>query len=106
MKKFIIAIAFLIFISPAFAASYPASCPTEARSILNAVGGCSSVKKSQYPTVYEKCCAMAKDVPNLAPATQTQKLVEAPQSENKPLGAVKSGFQRVFNRILRLFRFR
>ena len=56
----------LMFIATvSFAATYPASCPAEAKAIVEAVGGCSVVNKSQYPSVYDKCCIL----PVSAPAT-------------------------------------
>ena len=56
---------YLYFLSSfVFAASYPNSCPSEARAIVDAVGGCAEVDKNAYAAVYEQCCALPAPAPN------------------------------------------
>lgn len=62
MKKITISLLLFLFTPFSFAASYPSSCPAEAKAIVEAVGGCSAVNKNQYPSVYEKCCALPAPV--------------------------------------------
>ena len=60
MKKIIIFSLFIAFVFSAnlsLAVSYPSTCPEVARGILNAiVGGCSSIDRAVYPSIYDKCC--------------------------------------------------
>ena len=35
---------------------YKAGCPSEAKAILDAVGGCDAIDCSEYPVICEKCC--------------------------------------------------
>jgi hypothetical protein len=35
---------------------YKVDCPTEAKAILDAVGGCDAINCSEYPAICEKCC--------------------------------------------------
>jgi hypothetical protein len=65
---------FLLFLSVSFsfAASYPASCPVEAQTIVNAVGGCTAISPTKYGAIYSKCCSVQsspapKPVPPPAP---------------------------------------
>lgn len=48
---------------------YPASCPSEAQAIVDAVGGCSAVDKDKYLSVYEKCCALLSPPNSISTAT-------------------------------------
>lgn len=41
-----------------FAQNYPASCPKEAQSIVEAVGGCAEIDASAYAAVSAKCCIL------------------------------------------------
>lgn len=61
LKSFFASAALLLLLSPAtvLGASYPASCPVEARSIIDAVGGCSTIDSSQYSSIYAKCCSVS-----------------------------------------------
>lgn len=71
----------------AFAETYPNSCPSEARSILNAVGGCSAVNRSSYPSVYEKCCVKSASVspaPTPPPTTPKPTPVKSPSPSITP----------------------
>ena len=136
MKNFtLITIFYLLITNFSFAQTYPASCPTEAQAIVKAVGGCSSVNKSSYPSVYEKCCALPASItpkptpvkpptPSITPAKQltpikytepfrdlpnltpAQELTPSAQLENKPLKIIREGFRRTFDRLFRFLRFR
>ena len=60
MKKFtLITIFYLLISNFSFAQTYPASCPDEARAIVEAVGGCAEVDNGQYSAVYDNCCAVS-----------------------------------------------
>lgn len=74
----IVLTAFLSFLFPviAFGASYPASCPVEARAIVDAVGGCSTIDPGQYSSIYEKCCSVI--------ATPARTITPAPRPSAKP----------------------
>ena len=50
----------------AFAAIYPTSCPSEAKAIVEVVGGCSAINRSSFPAIYDKCCAVT--APSSAPS--------------------------------------
>ena len=60
-----------------FAASYPASCPSEAQAIVDAVGGCSTISESEYGAIYEKCCSVVI-TPTPPPATK-KRLIPTPK---------------------------
>ncbi|MDP3729836.1 MAG: peptidoglycan-binding domain-containing protein [bacterium] len=72
MKKFLITFLIIFSARLSFAVSYPASCPAEGKAIVEAVGGCSAVDKSSYPSVHEKCCALAvpTTTKSITPTTQ------------------------------------
>lgn len=85
MKKITILISYFLFLisNIAFAASYPASCPTEAKAIVDAVGGCSAIDKNKFSSVYQKCCAIkpippATSAPVVTPPAVTP--IKTPQS--------------------------
>lgn len=65
MKFLLTTFAFLSLLFPVLssAATYPASCPTEAQAIVEAVGGCSAVDKDAYDAIYSKCCSVGKVIP-------------------------------------------
>ncbi len=58
MKLLLAITTFLSLLLPAFSfgATYPASCPAEARGIVEAVGGCAAISCSQYEAICAKCC--------------------------------------------------
>ena len=49
----------LLLPSVVSAQTYPQTCPQEAVGVLNAVGGCSAVDCSLYPSICNKCCTVA-----------------------------------------------
>lgn len=136
MKKIILHISYFLFLisNTAFAASYPASCPKEAKAIVDAVGGCSSINKNLYSAVYEKCCAIKPippatsapvvtppaaapvKIPSVAPPKKLKPLEYSLPFKNWSYSATSTPApktvpapekpQSVFNRILRFFRFR
>src|SRR3989344_2011258 len=71
LTSFLAFIAFLSFLLPVavLGASYPASCPTEAQAIVDAVGGCSAIDPGQYSSIYEKCCS-ASATPASEPSSE------------------------------------
>lgn len=95
MKKIsLITIFYLLIANFSFAASYPASCPTEAKAIVDAVGGCSAVDKNIYSAVYNKCCvnSVTSDskpiISNPAPVTPaktTAPALKSPASKIAPV---------------------
>ena len=92
MKKFtLITIFYLLFTNLSFAETYPNSCPAEAQAIVKAVGGCSAVKKNQYPSVYEKCCALPAPSAGSgqAPVTPKPTPVKAPTPSITPSQQLK-----------------
>lgn len=60
---FLITSYYLLVTGAAFAVSYPTSCPAEAQSIVDAVGGCASVDKDAYAAVYSQCCSVPAPEP-------------------------------------------
>lgn len=59
MKLLFTVTTFLSLLLPAlsFGATYPASCPAEARGIVEAIGGCAEISCSQYGAICAKCCS-------------------------------------------------
>ena len=74
MRKILISFLLLFFAPISFAESYPNSCPVEARGILGAVGGCSTINRSSYPAIWDKCCVLSapSSAPSIAPAKPPQ----------------------------------
>lgn len=74
---------FILLLLPSFsfAASYPASCPVEARTIIDAVGGCSTIDSGQYSSIYGKCCSLSTTPGSGVPSKQIQKPTPQPDSE-------------------------
>ena len=75
LTSFLAFIAFLSFLLPVavLGASYPASCPTEAQAIVDAVGGCPAIDPGQYSSIYEKCCSISEtpaSEPSLEPTPE------------------------------------
>ena len=56
MKFLITSILFLFSTAFSFGASYPDSCPSVGRTVVEALGGCSAISCSQYAATCEKCC--------------------------------------------------
>ncbi len=89
MKKIIIFAFFSAFIfssNPSLAASYPATCPSVAQGILNAiVGGCSGIDRTTYSNIYDKCCVQAKvPAPVVAPAPAKTPVQQPPAEVSIP----------------------
>lgn len=82
---FLITSYYLLITGIAFAATYPSSCPAAAQAIVEAVGGCSSVNRSSFPAVYEKCCVQVAPTPILIPTpTLTPTPALTPTSPTSP----------------------
>lgn len=79
MKKALFFLLFLILAVGVSAAVYKETCPSEAKAILDAVGGCSAVNCTEYFAICEDCCeagaaANVTATPTSAlPAAATQK---------------------------------
>jgi len=67
MKKLLFLSSSFSFIYPliSFAQYYPDTCPTEAQSVLQAVGGCSGIDPQTYANIYSKCCVQVTSNQNL-----------------------------------------
>ena len=83
LTSFLAFIAFLSFLLPVavLGASYPASCPTEAQAIVDAVGGCPAIDPGQYSSIYEKCCSIS-ETPASEPSSEP--ILEEPSLEPAP----------------------
>lgn len=72
MKRIIPIIVFYLLImnvSFVFAATYPATCPAEAKAIVEIVGGCSAVDRNFYSAIWNKCCVSSTPTVTPAPVT-------------------------------------
>jgi hypothetical protein len=77
MKKYLpVLFIFFFFPSLSFSASYPVSCPVEAESIIDAVGGCAVIDPGQYSSIYGKCCSTSA---TLVPESSSEPTLEEPQ---------------------------
>lgn len=99
-KLFLVLVLMLTVLCPAisFGASYPASCPTEAQGILNALGGCSAVDCSAYGAICSKCGCSSKSqgsvstakkqTPSVLANAKTQTSVSSSTANYEPSVAV------------------
>lgn len=71
MKKIHLIILSLIITFPfiSSAARYSSNCPAEAKSILTAIGGCSTIDKVVYSNIYTKCCMIVPPNPMFSKGT-------------------------------------
>lgn len=92
MKPLLTLLLFLLLAPSSFGAAYPASCPSEARAIVEAVGGCAAIG-SQYEAIYSKCCSLGtapaskqSPTPPLVPPSKNS----APAAQPSPVPSSES----------------